>query len=148
MSEKNKKSFCVVCIANYCRSPVLEYLLKEKYKKKYDFFSVGLSPIQKPNMDNRSIEFLEGLGYENILHTPKKINNKVLEHFDYFLAIDFLVLNQLNIQYGKYKDKFKLATSQFSKITINDPYRLGNEDYLDIMKKIYHVSANIDLDLY
>ena len=29
---KEKKSFCVVCIANYCRSPVLEALLKKDLK--------------------------------------------------------------------------------------------------------------------
>ena len=54
----SKKSFCIVCIANYCRSPVAEVLLKTRFGDKYEFFSAGISPIAQPNMDPRSLKYL------------------------------------------------------------------------------------------
>ena len=35
--SKNSQSFCIVCIANYCRSPVAENLLKKRFGDKYEF---------------------------------------------------------------------------------------------------------------
>ena len=72
------KSFCVVCMANYCRSPVAENLLKKRFGHKYEFFSAGILPISQPNMDARSLAFLDGNNVNHDFHTPKKINKKML----------------------------------------------------------------------
>ncbi len=140
------KSFCVVCIANYCRSPVVENLLKKRFGNKYEFFSAGLSPISEPNMDARSLKFLQDEKVNHDFHTPKKVNGKMLNYFDKFLAVDFYVLNQLNVNYPKYKDKFCLLTGQFSDISIVDPFRLQEDEYQRTMDDIKHVSENIDLE--
>ena len=103
---KIKKSFCVVCIANYCRSPVVENLLRERFEDKYEFFSAGISPLASPNMDPRSLKFLRENDIKHNLHTPKKINKKMLNYFDKFLAVDPYVLNHLNNKYPKFRDKF------------------------------------------
>lgn len=141
-----KKSFCVICIANYCRSPVLEHLLKKRYPQ-HEFFSAGLSPLFEPNMDIRSSNFLEKNNVHNILHSPKKLSKKILNYFDYIVAVDIIVLNELNKIFPKYSFKFKLATSQFKNIELNDPYHLSDIEYEDIMEKILYVSKNIDLDI-
>ena len=73
-----------------------------------NFFSAGISPISQPSMDARSLKFLQDENVNHDFHTPKKINIKMLNYFDKFLAVDFYVLNQLNISYPKYKHKFCL----------------------------------------
>ena len=80
MTEPNikKKSFCIVCIANYCRSPVFESILKKRFGNKFEFFSVGLSPMPKANMDPRSLEFLSQIGIKDVIHNPKKINKSII----------------------------------------------------------------------
>ena len=65
---------CVVCYANYCRSPVAERLLQKKLGSKYKVISAGINPIYIGGMDKRSISYLEKKGLSNTLHTPKKIN--------------------------------------------------------------------------
>ena len=142
----SSKSFCIVCIANYCRSPVFENLLKKRFGDKYEFFSAGISPISQPNMDERSLKFLHDVNVNHDFHTPKKINVKMLNYFDKFLAVDFYVLNQLNINYPRYKHKFCLITGQFNDISIVDPYRLEEDEYKRTMNDIKHVSENIDLE--
>ena len=89
----NRKSFCIVCIANYCRSPVVESLFRKRFNDKYEFFSAGISPISLPSMDKRSLEFLKQHNVEHKFHTPKRVNNKMLNYFDKFLAVDPFVLN-------------------------------------------------------
>ena len=143
---KRSKSFCVICIANFCRSPVAENLLKKRFGHKYEFFSAGISPISQPSMDARSLKFLQDENVNHDFHTPKKINIKMLNYFDKFLAVDFYVLNQLNISYPKYKHKFCLLTGQFSDVSILDPYRLEEDGYERTMKDIKYVSENINLE--
>ena len=140
------KSFCVVCVANYCRSPVAENLLKKKFGHKYEFFSAGIMPISQPSMDVRSLAFLSENNVNHDFHTPKKINKKMLDYFDKFLAVDYYVLNQLNIAYPKYKHKFQSLTKQFKDINILDPYHLQIDDYRKIMNVIKHISENINLE--
>lgn len=141
-----KKSFCIVCVANYCRSPVAENLFKFKYGNEYEFFSAGVSPIAMSGMDPRSLKFLENINISHNLHTPKKINKRILNYFDKFLAVDFYVLNQLNILYPRYRNKFLCLTEQFSEINIIDPFKFQPQEYINTMNDIKHVVENINLD--
>ena len=143
---KIKKSFCVVCIANYCRSPVAENLLKKRFGRKYEFFSAGIAPISMPSMDPRSAKFLKENNINFTLHTPKKINSRMLNYFDQFLAIDFYVLSKLNAKFPKYRHKFVSFTSQFSDINIIDPYQLQQDEYNKIMNDVKYVVENINLE--
>ena len=142
----NRKTFCIVCIANYCRSPVVENLLRKRFNEKYEFFSAGISPISLPSMDKRSLEFLKQNNVEHNFHTPKRVNNKMLNYFERFLAVDPFVLNKLNSTYPKYKHKFCSLTAQFSEINIVDPYRFDAENYTRVMNDIAHVVENINLE--
>ena len=140
------KSFCIICIANYCRSPVVENFLKKRFGTEYEFFSAGISPIALPNMDPRSLKFLQENHIKHDFHTPKKISEKMLNYFDKFLAVDFYVLNQLNTTYPRFMNKFCSLTSQFSEINIIDPYHFQTEEYMKTMNDIKYVVENIDLE--
>jgi protein-tyrosine-phosphatase len=142
----NKKSFCIVCIANYCRSPVVENFLRNRFGEKYEFISAGISPISLPNMDPRSLEFLRENNINHKFHTPKKINNRMLSYFDKFLAVDPYVLNQLNTIHPKFKKKFFSLTMQFNNISIVDPYHLQVDEYKKTMENIKYVVEGINLD--
>ena len=61
----------------------------------------------------------------------------MLNYFDKFLAVDFFVLNKLNENYPKFRNKFHVITSQFNDINILDPYTLQHDEYLQTMNK-YH----------
>lgn len=140
-------SFCIVCVANYCRSPVFEHLLRNKFGDKYEFYSSGLSPITVPNMDPRSRDYLESCGVKNILHNPKPITKKMLNYFDYFLAVDLYTLNGLCYKFPNHKEKHFLITSRHPNIDIIDPHLLNNdEDYLKIMDRINYIVENINFN--
>ena len=46
----------IICLANYCRSPVAQYLLKKRFPE-CNFNSAGLKPLLSPHMDRRSEKF-------------------------------------------------------------------------------------------
>lgn len=142
----SKNSFCIVCIANYCRSPVAENLFKKRFREKYEFFSAGISPISLPSMDPRSLNFLKENKINHTFHTPKRVNTKMLNYFDIFLAVDLYVLNQLNIKYPKHKHKFRCLTNQFDGISIIDPYSFQSDEYLEVMNNIKFVTESINLE--
>ena len=72
----------------------------------------------------------------------------MLDYFDIFLTVDFLVLNQLNIAYPKYKHKFRSLTAQFREIDIIDPYKVDANEYLKVMNDIKYVAEKINLEEY
>tara|TARA_B100000900_G_scaffold415758_1_gene447051 strand:- start:851 stop:1240 length:390 start_codon:yes stop_codon:yes gene_type:complete len=125
---------------------VVENFLKNRFGGKYEFFSAGISPIAMPNMHPRSLKYLEENGIDHDFHTPKKINAKMLSYFDKFLAVDFFVLNQLNINYPKYRHKFCSLTTQFRDIDIVDPYRFSADEYIKTMGDIKLVVEKINLE--
>lgn len=140
------KSYCIVCIANYCRSPVVENLLKKRFNDSHEFFSAGISPLSMPSMDPRSLKFLKENDVIHNFHTPKKINKKMLNYFDKFLAVDIYVLNQLNIMHPNFRHKFFSLTSQFNSINIIDPYQFKDEEYVKVMEDIKFVAEKINLE--
>lgn len=98
------------------------------------------------NMDVRSLNFLKKNNVNIKLHTPKKLNKKILEYFDLFLAVDLIVLQMLNKNFSNYSHKFRLASFQFPKINIIDPYKLNDAEYASVMDDILLVSQKIDLE--
>lgn len=123
-----------------------ENLLRKRFGHNYEFFSAGVAPISLPSMDPRSLKFLNECNVNHNFHTPKKINKKMLNYFDKFLAVDYFVLNQLNTVYPQYKQKFASLSKQFSDINIVDPYQFEAHEYLRIMNDIKRVTEKIDLE--
>ena len=130
-------------MANFCRSPVAEYLVKHFHSDKYDASSYGINPILKTHMDPRSIKFLDEKNIKTEIHSPKKISSKVMEDAYKVFAMDEDILFQLNKNFTKQRDKITLFTS-ISKTykSITDPYRMNDEEYREIMLNIFDTIKN------
>ena len=92
--------------------------------------------MQMPNMDPRSIKYLDDNGIDNIIHNPRKITKQMLDYFDYFIALDQFILNKLNKSYPSHIRKFFLATAHLDNTHIIDPYKLSDEEYQYTMNNI------------
>lgn len=136
-------SVCIVCVANFCRSPVAEKLIQKYYPNITDVSSAGLNPMPAANMDRRSMQFLKKRNIQDLMHTPKNISNKVINKYDEIYALDFSILFELNKQYPKFSNKIKLLSYKDPSINLSDPYKMNNEDYFKIMEKIDLVCSNL-----
>ena len=143
---KNKRPLItVVCIANYCRSPVAEALLRERFKDEYDITSAGIMPIARSGMDPRSLKFLNMNSVKPQLHTPKKISSALVRSSEIIFAMDFNVLLELNNKFKKHNYKIKNISYQNPKISVVDPFNMQESEYNMVMGDIKYLVDNVDL---
>ncbi len=140
------KSIGVVCFANYCRSPVAEVLLKNRFNNSLKISSAGINPIVTAGMDPRSINFLKKNNQSFEIHNPKRIDKTFINSSDIVFAMDTLVLMHLNTVFKNYRNKFKLFTYQHRNIQIIDPYKFSEEDYKIVMDEIKFVVDCFELE--
>ena len=133
----------IVCWANYCRSPVAETILKETLPAHFEVSSAGLDPFPNANMDKRSSNYLNEIGYSNIIHNPKKINLKMVNQSDLIFALDVMVLQSLNRKFSNHKKKFKLLNFLETDLSLNDPFKSDEINYYLIMENIRKICKKI-----
>ena len=80
------------------------------------------------------------------MHTPKKITKTIIEGSDLVLTLDLHVLMSLNQEFPSNMKKFKLLNYQNPSINIPDPYRMSDDEYLDVMKRIYTIVSELDIN--
>ncbi len=132
-------------MANYCRSPVAQHLLKHRFTN-LNFDSAGIQPISRPHMDRRSEKFLKSLSIDGLEHFPKRISKKIISNSKVVFALDPMVLMQLNKMFPNESKKFLLLNYKDSKNIIYDPYTMDDDSYMDVMKNIQNIVENLDLD--
>ena len=142
-----KKIVVLVCYANFCRSPVAEILLRDKFgSEKYNFISAGIHPIKKVGMDDRSLKFLRSLNINlDYLHMPKKLNYKIIKNAKYIFGMDHLCIKLLNESFSSEMSKIKLFSHQNKDISIIDPYKLPDNEYEAVMNDIHQIVQSFSI---
>jgi len=126
----------IICIANYCRSPVIEVILNKRLGHKYQFNSAGISPMADANMDPRSREFLEEKNFNPGIHTPKPASKGIVNSSSLILGADIRVITLLNQQFPSFRNKIKLITNFNPTCNLTDPYKKERQEYLEVMESI------------
>lgn len=146
-TSSNSLNILFVCMANYCRSPVAEFLLKKRFNSFHNISSAALIPSPQVGMDPRSIKFLKKT-YDDIpLHVPRKITKNLAAESDIIYALDLKILVELNKKFSSVNSNIKLFTLENEKIFLNDPFKFSDIEYENIMKKILYVSSNISIKI-
>lgn len=135
------KSVLFVCMANTCRSPVLEALLRDLAQKKgVALFvdSCGLLPGQTGRpVDPKSVAALASRGIE-INHRSQWLEDSFFATFDYLFGVTEEVVRELQRRAKSHGSKVYLATA-FSEVyrgqEILDPYRLGSAGFQELVDK-------------
>lgn len=131
-------------MANFCRSPVAMYLMRKRFPQ-HQIISAGIHPILEPNMDRRSESFLQLNGFKDTQHMPRKISSNLISASNIVFALDPIILMKLNELFPKFKHKFYVLNHQMPKNSLSDPYKMNEENYNEIMKRIDVVINSINL---
>lgn len=135
--------FGVVCIGNYCRSPVAEALLKDLLKLN-SIDSVGINPKISADMHPFSREYLEIIGLNPGIHTPKKISYDFVYNTNTIFCLDEKILLKVSKLYPKFSYKLELLNFHSPKIKIPDPFKLENKmEYFKIMDRLRQCCQSI-----
>lgn len=142
MSRKDSPvtSVLFVCMANICRSPALMATLrhlaaKQNIKLHVDSCGVGWVHLgERP--DPRSFEAAQKKGIV-IDHRAEQFQESFFEAYDWILAVNQDVAEQLKLRGPQYQNKIKLATefsAKFKGEPIPDPYYMGPPGFDQVME--------------
>lgn len=131
---------CFVCLGNICRSPMAEFIMKDKVKElnienEFIIASRATSYEEQGNpMHNGAKKELEinNIPYSN--HTATRLEKDDYSKFDYFICMDDS--NIRNIKYI-FEDKDNKVKKLLDR-DVKDPWYTGNfkETYNDLSKGI------------
>ena len=132
-----KLNITVVCVANFCRSPVAHYLLNDYLNESYKVSSAGIIDFNKSHMDKRSEKFLSENGIENIKHVTRRLTMKIVNNSTIIFAMDNKIVKKIIETFPQAASKTKLL----NETEFYDPISLkSNSDYSIIMKQIKHAA--------
>ena len=127
----------VVCVANFCRSPVAHYLLSDYLNESFKVSSAGIIDFNKPYMDARSKEFLSENGIKNISHVTRRLTMKIVNESTIIFAMDNKIKKKIIEKFPQAVTKIKLL----NETEFNDPISFkNNSDYLLTMNQIKHAA--------
>ena len=133
----------IVCIGNYCRSPVAEVLLKELLKYP-EISSAGISPFVAADMHPFSRKYLNNNGCSPGIHTPKAVNKAFIQNKDTIFCLDLNIQRKLIHSYPEYKERFIQINFLDTELHIPDPVTLKNkDDYFRILDNLKHSCEKI-----
>ena len=123
-----------VCHGNICRSPIAEFIMKDKIKKlklEKQFFidSCGVSNEEAGNrIYPKAFNTLVKHNILNASHTARQMTKSDYENFDYIFMMDKSNIRNFNRLFGSdYKNKISLITEYLDGIEdIEDPWYTDN----------------------
>jgi len=124
-----------VCHANYCRSPVAEYLLKSFGDKNLNITSAGIDPIGIPSMDPRSMDYLKRNDIPFDIHTPKRITSNIIKSSDIIFSLDYSIFFKLKSNF--LSANITMINHSNKETDTSDPFKYSDiEDYFNCMDNI------------
>lgn len=133
---------CFVCLGNICRSPMAEFIMKDKVKKlnfqnQYLIDSRGTSYEEQGNpMHPGTISKLEENNISYTTHYATRLEPSDYDKYDYFICMDNSNINNTKRIFKKYSSNkiFRLLDITNLKRDVKDPWYTGNfnETYNDI----------------
>ena len=124
----------MVCHGNICRSPIAEFIMKDKIKKlklEKQFFidSCGVSNEEAGNrIYPKAFNTLVKHNILNASHLARQMTNSDYENFDYIFMMDKSNIRNFNRLFGSdYSNKISLITEYLDGIEdIEDPWYTDN----------------------
>ena len=99
--------------------------------------------MTEARMDERSRNYLEKIEIKNIIHNPKKLTIELIKSNTIILALDLIILNELNKLFPAYKHKFFMINRHMTSKIIGDPYKFDEKRYHDAMDELAYICKEL-----
>jgi protein-tyrosine phosphatase len=132
------KKIVVVCTGNICRSPIAEWLIKERAKDpELTVISAGTHALVGHPADPSSIEVMADHGYDIGSHRAQQATPALLDWADLIFALDQGHFDWLTQRSPHLRGRvFKLGKWQGNR-DIQDPYQLPKAAFLRAYNDIF-----------
>lgn len=115
----------VVCVGNICRSPMGEYLLRQKLAHRPDITveSAGIGALVDKPADDTALALLQEHGIDASEHKARQATESLLAKADVILAMESGHLRQLHKTAPQIRGKAFLLGKWNDDLEVPDPYR-------------------------
>lgn len=124
-----------VCTGNTCRSPMAEYIMREKLKKNglidYSVCSCGVYAVNGAGIHPYAENALKKLGINVEKHIATQISSDIINSCDLIIA-----LSNSHLTYLGNSPKIKTLDSLTGSGDIADPYGGTQEEYISCARRI------------
>lgn len=125
----------VVCVANICRSPIADLLLKAAMPEK-NISSAGINAAVGKPMHKHSIQLTSQLGIDCSQHVSRQLTKKMCRESDLILVMEKDHIDAVLSIDPTVTGKIFLAGKWLDDIEIPDPYKQSFEMYEQVFKLI------------
>lgn len=117
--------FLVVCTGNICRSPMGEYLLRERLADRptVEVASAGIGALVGHPADPTAVEIMAENGIDATAHRARQITAQMLADTDLVLAMDNSHVRWLHANFPMSRGRVHLI-GRWQDHEVADPYRL------------------------
>ncbi len=133
-----------VCTANICRSPVAEFVLRDRLVKRgfvdWTVSSAGTWAMETRAASRYSIRVVKEQNIDLKPHVSQMITNDSLKAADVIICMETGHAEALRAEFPRYSDKVFLLSEMVGKrFSISDPYGGSLEGYQSMVKEVTHL---------
>lgn len=124
MPRGEKMNILFVCTGNTCRSPMAEYLFRQKtqhFKGYYNVYSFGMASVDGTPASENAVVAMQKRGIDISAHKAQHISAQIVKDSDYIFCLSH---EQYNIMFGVEPEKTFLLGNG-----ISDPYGMDQSVY-------------------
>lgn len=127
----------VVCLGNVCRSPIAEYLLRERLgKPEVTVESAGIAAADGARIDPRALAVLERHGIDGDLHVARRLQPGMVDAADLVLVMERDQLDYMRTVMPSSTGKTFLLGKWQGDFEIPDPYGKPKESFDHVYRMV------------
>lgn len=128
----------IVCVGNICRSPMGEFLFRQKLEK-YDMdisvSSAGLGALVGHSADDLAIEVMKENGVDISSHRARQLSDGLVRQNELILVMEYWQQKEIEGIYPYTRGRVHLL-GKWSSQEVEDPYQKPKEAFVEAFKEI------------
>lgn len=128
----------VVCVGNICRSPMAEFLFRQRFEKSgvnISVSSAGLGALVGQGADEKAIEVMTGNGLDISMHLARQLSDELVRQNELILVMELWQQKEIEGLYPYSRGRVHLL-GKWSEMEVKDPYKKSKEVFVEVFENI------------
>lgn len=128
----------IVCVGNICRSPMAEFLLRQKLGAigvNISVSSAGLGALVGQSADEKAIELMTEHGHDISMHIARQLSEELVKQNELILVMEYWQQKEIESLFPYARGRVHLL-GKWSNVEVEDPYKKSKEVFVMAFEEI------------
>ena len=128
----------IVCVGNICRSPMAEFLFRQRLGEidaNISVSSAGLGALVGQGADEKAIEVMTENGLDISAHIARQLSDELVKQNELILVMEFWQQKEIEGLYPYARGRVHLL-GKWSDMEVKDPYKKSREAFVEAFVEI------------